>query len=324
MIDNRTLILDNIEKNFEKNRNIKRKFKLPSIIDFTITDHTVEMHIPKDTIAKNMQDDSAAFEGWALVIKRWGNADKVVLSWDRHNSVIDGHYQRFLFRVKNFLMDFGSWFSISPDSQIYLEELRIKDAGTYFLNSPARNRKESESQRTESKYEIKFTSKEFWRKDLKNASDAEFLNRQLPVGVFEGDIKKDNSIFTGGKSAIDIWGINHDELLLFELKAEKNNKIGIISELYFYSCIMRCVQKGRFKHKKSDTDTDTDTDLDLIVNSKKIKAYFLAPRLHPLIDQPVMDELNAALAPNIEFQYLQFEEISDNITLQNGFSPVNP
>lgn len=320
MTDNRTLILDNIETNFEKNWSIKRRFKLSSFIGFTITDQTVKMHIPKDTIAKNMQDDSTAFEGWALVIKRWGNADKVVLSWDRHTPVINGHYQRFLFRVKNFLRDFGSWFSISQDSQIYLEELRIKDTGTYFLNSPETNRKESEPQRTESKYEIKFTSNKFWGKDLKNASDAEFLYRQLPVGVFEGDIKKDNSIFTGGKSAIDIWGINHDELLLFELKAEKNNKIGIISELYFYSCIMRCVHTGLLKHKNSGTYTD----LDRIANTKKIKAYFLAPKLHPLIDLLVVDELNVALAPNIEFQYLQFEESSDNITLQNGFSLVSP
>jgi len=319
MTDNRTFILNDIEDNFEENGNIKRTFKLPGIIGFTMTDHTVEMHIPKDAISRNMQDDSAAFEGWALVLKRWGNVDKVVISWDRHNLVKDGHYQRFLFRVNNFLRDFGSWFSIAPDSLIYLEDLRIKNTGTYFLNSPAKNRKESESQRTESKYEIKFTSDIFWGKDLKNASNAKFLGRQLPVGVFEGDIKKVNSIFTGGKSAIDIWGINHDdELLLFELKAEKNNKIGIISELYFYYCIMRCVQTGQFKHKKSETD------LERIANTKKIKAYFLAPKLHPLIDQPLMNELNAAMAPNIEFLYLQFEERSDKMTLQNGFNPVIP
>ena len=318
MTDNRTLILNNIEENFEENGNIKRKFKLPGIIGFTMTDHTVEMHVPKDTIAKNMQDDSVAFEGWALVLKRWGNVDKVVLSWDPHNLVKDGHYQRFLFRVNNFLRDFGLWFSIAPDSQTYLEDLRIKNAGTYYLNSPAKNRKESESQRPESKYEIKFTSDIFWGKDLMNASNAKILDRQLPVGVFEGDIKKNNSIFTGGKSAIDIWGINHDELLLFELKAEKNNKIGIITELYFYCCIMRCVQTGQFKHKKSDTV------LNRIANTKKIKAYFLAPKLHPLIDQPLVNELNAAMAPLIEFQYLLFEESSDKITIQNGFSPVNP
>lgn len=319
MTENRTLILNNIAENFEKNWNIKRTFKLPGVTGFTITDHTVEMHIPKNAITRNMQDDSAAFEGWALVLKRWGNVDKVVLSWDRHNLVKDGHYQRFLFRVNNFLMNFGSWFSIAPDSQTYLEDLRIKDSGTYFLNSPAKNRKESESQRTESKYEMKFTSDKEWVKELKNASNAKFLDRQLPVGVFEGEIKKDNSIFTGGKSAIDIWGINHyEELLLFELKAANNNKVGIISELYFYCCIMRCVQTGQFKHKKSDTD------LDRIANTKKIKAYFLAPKLHPLIDQPLVNELNSAMAPHIEFQYLQFEESSDKMTLYNGFNNDNP
>jgi hypothetical protein len=136
----------------------------------------------------------------------------------------------------------------------------------------------------------------------------------LPVGVFKKSVSKLTSIFPRLKSAIDIWGISkNNELLLFELKADANNKVGIITELYFYCCIMRNVQSGRFKHEKSDGD------LDMIAKSKNINAYFLAPKLHLLVDKELVRLLNVKLSPDIEIQYLQFSDNSGKLSLKDGF-----
>lgn len=58
--------------------------------------------------------------------------------------------------------------------------------------------------------------------------------RQLPVGLFAGGVKRANSVFTGGKSAIDLWVRNEDTINVVELKTN-NPMMGIITEIFFYS-----------------------------------------------------------------------------------------
>lgn len=318
MSNDRTDVLKRIKATFNLEGNKSNNVRLPGDIEFTITGNDVEIHISSNSVEKNMQDDAAAFEGWALVLKRWGKFDKVILSWDLNNLNDDGHYQRFLFRVTNFSKDFNSWFEIKSNCIQYLTVLIINESDTYYLNSPSNNRDKNVPQGAESILEDKF-SKGDWADALKLRTNADYLNRQLPVGVFKKSVSKLTSIFPRLKSAIDIWGISkNNELLLFELKADANNKVGIITELYFYCCIMRYVQRGRFKHEKSNPD------LDKIAKSKGIIAYFLAPKLHLLVDKELVGLLNEKLSPEIVIQYLQFSVIADKLTLKDGFNPLNP
>jgi hypothetical protein len=65
---------------------------------------------------------------------------------------------------------------------------------------------------------------------------------------------------------------------------------------------MQCVREGQFQFKEFKT-----LNLNRIAGASKIKAYFLAPKLHRLIDdEKIFDDLNAGTAPNIEFHYLKF------------------
>ncbi|NEW80780.1 MAG: hypothetical protein GZ094_00215 [Mariniphaga sp.] len=318
MSNDRTDVLKRIKATFNLEGNKSNNIRLPRDIEFTIVGNDVEMHISSKSVEKNMQDDAAAFEGWALVLKRWGKFDKVILSWDLNNLPDNGHYQRFLFRATNFSKDFNSWFEIKSNCIPYLTALIINESETYYLNSPSNNRDKNIPQGAESILEDKF-SKGDWADPLKLKTNADYLNRQLPVGVFKKSVSKLTSIFPRLKSAIDIWGISkNNELLLFELKAHANNKVGIITELYFYYCIMQNVQSGRFKHEKSDPD------LDKIAKSKGINAYFLAPKLHLLIDKELVGLLNEKLSPDIEIQYLQFSDYADKLVLKDGFNPLNP
>jgi len=321
MTEDNTEILTEIGPCYYKNGDKEIKVKFPGNISFTKSGSTVLMKISSDAILKNMQSDENAFEGWALVLKRWCKFEKVIITWESKNEsdIYIGHYQRFLYRVTNFSQDFKEWFSVEQKSIALLNDLKIKESGSYLLNSPGKNRTNApydENSNKEKDLELRFTNPP-WSDELKNITDASFIDRQLPVGIFNEKIKKDNSIFTGGKSAIDLWGIskNYNELLLFELKGSDNNKIGIISELYFYSCIMRWLKSGpgQLKQKK------TNDCLQMMANPGKIKAYFLVPKIHPLIDSELVQILNDGLSPEIEFDYLLFEEDSVEGSIKKGF-----
>ncbi|MEI7525442.1 MAG: hypothetical protein WCJ95_13975 [Mariniphaga sp.] len=320
MNTDKSAILIRIKKAFKDEVKKPNNIRLPRDIDFTITENNVEIHIASKYVERNMQEDGAAFEGWALVLKRWGKFEKVILSWDLPASDTNGHYQRFLFRVYNFAKDFKNWFSIQISCLPLLTTLMIIDTETYYLSLPYNNRDREDLQGTESKLEYAF-SKGAWANALKSETNAKYLNRQLPVGIFTKPVSKLTSIFPRNKSAIDIWGISiANELLLFELKADNNNKVGIITELYFYSCIMKRVQSGLFKHEL----TKLDLDMDMIAKSKGIIAYLFAPELHLLIDSELAKIVNDGVSPSIEFKYLKFDAKKDNLVLEDGFNSSNP
>lgn len=301
MSNSNLLIQEKIKKEFLLS-NRKRNIKLPSKINFSIAEDTVKMKLSSDAVSSNMQKDDGAFEAWALVLKRWGNYKNVIISWDKPHLIDNGHYQRFLFRIKHFSQDFKQWFSIDKDCQILLDDLKIKQTEKYLLNIPSK-RGDKVSPNPEAELEDRFVNKDL-RENLMDISNAVSVYRQLPVGVFENKVSKSSLIFTGGKSAIDIWGFNKsNELLVFELKADNNEKVGIISELYFYVCVLQMVRKQIFKHENS-----FDKDLLKIPSTKRIKAYFLSPTLHPLVDKKILELLNQVVPDEINYHYIQFNK----------------
>lgn len=296
-------IQEKIKKEFLLS-NKRRNIKIPSGIIFNIAGDTVIMKLSSNAVSSNMQKDDGAFEGWALVLKRWGKYQNVIISWDKPNLIDNGHYQRFLFRLKNFSQDFNSWVSIDKDCQIFLDDLKIKQAKKYLLNIPSK-RGDKVSPNPEAELEDRFVNKDL-QEPLMNISNATSLYRQLPVGVFENKVSKSASIFTGGKSAIDIWGFNKEnELLVFELKADNNEKVGIISELYFYVCVLQMVRTQTFKHENC---LDKNEHILKIPATKKIKAYFLSPTLHPLVDKKILGLLNEVVPDEISYHYIQFNK----------------
>jgi hypothetical protein len=123
------------------------------------------------------------------------------------------------------------------------------------------------------------------------------LRRQLPVGVFRKSVNRENAIFTHGKSAVDIWGISANDLVIFELKAPGNEKIGVISELFFYAMVMKDEQEGKFVRDHSwGTDIQSTTTL---------KAMVLAENLHPFIGRRVFEILTNPFKGRIQFGYIK-------------------
>jgi Holliday junction resolvase-like predicted endonuclease len=134
--------------------------------------------------------------------------------------------------------------------------------------------------------------------------------RQWPVGLFDGRVSHSSRIFSGGKSAIDLIGIRGKTLVLIELKKEGNNKVGAISELLFYSSVMRDLLRGKFRFEDRSSDEDCPLTRDDIANCSEIAAVLLAPSIHPLLSDPkIAAKLNLAAAHRWSDLPIRFEVV---------------
>jgi hypothetical protein len=223
-----------------------------------------------------MQDDVAAFEAWALALKAWRCVENVELDWEVPDSEDKrlGHYRRFLYRVGAFKRLFSpGWFSVRNSAYLDLgshRNLTINSA-TSAPSDPALGSREAilEKELTGS---VEFA----------NAFKLASRSRQFPVGLRDAESKK--WVFAGGKSAIDIVGVDTDGMLwVFELKAEKNQRLGILSELLFYCSMMRDLSESKFGYELSESKDTSRMHPREVVGRKKICGCLLAPGFHPLL-----------------------------------------
>lgn len=272
---------------------VPNNIKLPGSIKFHLNGNAVHLHMAYKCVIANMQDNSSSFEGWALSFKWWlTGVGRVELTWDSTSDVRDPHYQRFLFRVQQFQSLFADWFSVTDARNIYdLGCLRTETSHSLTVTSPKKVRDTVLQSPCDNMADV-ITNEHKLECFIKDHSDplmkllgVKCIDRQFPVGLFLGSVKKKNEIFPRGHSAIDLWGICDDELVLFELKAEGNTRVGILSELFFYSYIMEGVQTGRYELQDANKT---------ITATKAIRTYALAPKLHPLIDEGMLAMANRA------------------------------
>jgi len=144
------------------------------------------------------------------------------------------------------------------------------------------------------------------------------LYDQMPCCVFYENVAARSRIFNSGY--FDLWGINDkQELCVFELKKTGNNKLGIISELFFYAMIMKDM-KVIVKRKHSDTATDC-RGFNVFKESKEnkpINAFFLVPELHWSLKTVRSDFIKVLneVDDGIQFDVIEFKEdklIEDDI-----------
>jgi hypothetical protein len=211
------------------------------------------------------------------------------------------HYQRFLYRAQKFQSVFGDWFSIFPKNTTEFSKLKTGKPGEkYWLNVESAPRRTTETQASKSlpdamKKEHDLECYIAAHPDgLQKLLHTGILKRQCPVGVFKNDVSAapENAVFPRHHSAIDLWSVNEatEKLFLFELKKPGNISIGILSEMFFYSFIMRDVQKGNFTF---EVEKNTD-DKKAIADTESIVTFILAPDWHPLIDEGLLQLANTA------------------------------
>lgn len=256
----------------------------------------LRLHLPADAVTANMQDDDAAFEGWLLALRAWCNLTRAELAWTPPTDTRDLHYQRFLYRVEHFRRLFGDWFAVAtPDA---LEHSRLHPEGDYRLNVAGRPSK-APPQNEEARVE-----RELAHGSRRSSMCARFrldgVERQFPVGLFDGEPREDGEIFTRGKSAIDLVGWRADEktFCLFELKVGDNRPMGAVSELFLYAMMLLDVWRGRFGFTRKKPGRGHEALPGFVRGAQRFEACLLAESFHPLLAQPARQQAVLELLTN--------------------------
>jgi hypothetical protein len=136
------------------------------------------------------------------------------------------------------------------------------------------------------------------RESFSRAFGLRSLDRQLPVGIFDGEPHDDARIFTGKKSAVDLIATGQNKSLwIFELKKDDNIKVGVLSELFFYSLVMQDLQKGVIALSNDWNSVQLQNGGFRIpgpelAKGERLHARVLARNFHPLIDDEIFALLN--------------------------------
>ncbi|MBP5687447.1 MAG: hypothetical protein J6X22_02250 [Muribaculaceae bacterium] len=132
-------------------------------------------------------------------------------------------------------------------------------------------------------------------------------DHQLPVGLFDNEVKTTKTCTPRGASQIDLWQLDKDTLRIFELKDKDNNSVGIISELIYYANIMNELIKGNIQYPqsiKTAKDIRNIKSLYSAIQNKSIntvEAIFLNYEFHPLIKykkNQIMELINEGTRPH--------------------------
>lgn len=342
----KNMIVDVIKSRVPKSSSGRsRGIKLPKYIFFRIKKDSIlsitikEMEATTDGVAhmknpvcENMQEDNAAFEGWAICLKCWlGNIDKVELSWDIPSQITlssgssQQHYNRFCYRVMRFKEAFSEWFEISDENKNEIERFsRVFD--DIRNNTYATKPRYKQGRKRFGETDMEYAMANEFSTIMTSYFNLDFIDRQFPVGLKNAD----KQFFTGGGSAIDLWGGKDNILSVIELKYipntpkkdNKNIKVGIISELFLYSCVMRDIVKGVIREPSTPVVKETE-NLFYKNSSKyrKVCAYMLANEYHPLVEsKDVFSILNSNLLSDdisVSFQqcHYQYNEITKQLSI---------
>ena len=304
-----------------------KRIKIPRGIQFGGEGNAVELTLSPSAMGLgdkplNMQNVAAAFEGWAIVlfVHFLNENGTVTLSGsipEKAKTLFDWHhchYNRFLYRVLKFREQFGSWFRLSPDIAEAVDTFQHFLAAQKFVNNIAGG-EAGRNQHLENIVEglLAGQKSDVLRKIAAehNISPKNPIYRQLPTGLFKEEVHRETAIFTGSKSAIDLWTEQDQTIFIFELKVQ-NNMIGIITELFFYAnytYAMFCHRATSFCPLPSPASQRHRGYASLLSpegakNHDRVQAFFLSDRRHPLITPQVLRTLNSGT--EIIYEWLDY------------------
>lgn len=282
--------LEKLYQEFIGSRNVK----LPKSLNLTEIGNKIIINYKVKDVINNMQTDVVCFEAWSLLFKLLKNCE-IQVDWEEptfEKGAKDGHYQRFLYRVLKFTEQFP-WFTISSENEKRVQVQKFLSEGKILINHVSEDRIIPNSTKLEEKLIKEYSEGDLENllvyndnisKNLMKALNLSKVTSQMPVGIFKETISKVGRVFTGGKSAIDIIGINNNnEASVIELKrgGGKNKKFGIISELFFYSNIILDLQHNRVMFDQETEGLYTD-----LKATKGVNGVLLAPEFHPCVTNP--------------------------------------
>jgi len=263
--------------------------------------------------SKNMQEVFNCFEGWALTARiSLEEQVKVQLCLDENIGEVDyfksGHLNRFLYRAMKFKEQYD-WFMLSDDLQAAVDAFRVfLQDGTFTNNIPTGEA--DENTHPESMEEARLATGNILQKELEGQLEIGngAVYRQLPIGLFKNDVSKATSVFTRGKSAIDLWSIKDNTLLIYELKTE-NKMLGIITEIFFYCNLMADFVLNDTTFKLNQKSGDRGYNILCQTSIRDIKGVLLADEYHPLVNDEMLSLMNQAAGVKITYTRTAYKHI---------------
>jgi hypothetical protein len=270
---------------------------LPRKVEFWQDGDTLKMIMSHSCTTANMQDNNAAFEAWALVLKSEGYGRIVLSESESPESptlTMKQHYNRFLFRALCFEKAF-EWFALSEPLKKKIDRLikKILSNNNLFVNAPLCLPQEN-SERSEATVErllIRNENREYLNRKL--CIQVGRYYQQLPVGLFINRVITEGAVFPSDQSAIDIWGLSESSLHFIELKVGNNKDLGVLSQVFFYACFISEMYCRRRLEKKDPVDLHKykkdgsfPRGYKELVNAKieSVVAHILTERKHPKLD----------------------------------------
>ncbi len=283
--------------------------RLPRDIDFQLEQRKLYITIKRPDA--NMQSNEAAFEAWTLAIKAAfkDSIEEVILFVDPEFQceTQNYHYNRFLWRANNFREIFD-WFSIGSNLEENVDRFMLEKFHDVRINQPSEERKPVINSEGERFIEYLFASK--YKAALRGKLHYDDIKNQIPVGLFTGKVSKNNAIFSGGGSAIDLLGYKApDTLHLIELKKGDKYGLGIISEFLFYAFVLYnlCVRNPPVINFDGEIKVASYKFLK-DHKYKEIKGYLLVEKSHPLLDNDVLKLLSQGLSRfNMDINRIVYE-----------------
>jgi len=279
--------------------------QIPSNLKIEEDDEVVRITLNANKIRdKNMQESGNDFEGWCIAT--YACAQKIVIMGVDDEISIDGEYHgighlcRFLYRAMKFSEQY-KWFLLSENLTNEVEKFKSYLHSHKFTNNigsgEAGNKNNYDD---ENAVEAKMAEEGVLRSVVKSIDiGSGKVYRQLPVGLFEDSVSRKNAVFTGGKSAIDLWSIDGSAINVVELKTN-NPMMGIITEVFFYSNYVYdlLMPDGLFTLNDLPKGNADHRGYEEIWNNRKrinmINGIMLADneRFHPWIDEELRTILN--------------------------------
>ena len=278
----------------------------------------------------NMQNDPAAFEAWCFIIKAQTSIDDLKIKLDVEGLTSDmydkyihsfAHFGRFLYRILKFKEQYGEWFELSDILKGYRDNfIRYLSGEHEFKNNVPGGEAETNEDKLRNKglekyVEWKFCTDNELKENILGLAKDTVIDRQLPVGLYEDEVKKENVVFTGRSAAIDFWAMNRNEFNIYELKTNSHPnshpKVGILTEIFFYSNYIRDVYWHKKLQKEScnvklESPKTTYRSYDKLCSISdsigKITGWLLADEFHPAITDDVINIMNNNGIKN-ELQY---------------------
>lgn len=302
-----------------------RKVRKPRGLTVEENDNEIRLILDgKKVEEENMQVTCNAFEGWAVAaqacILNEESNKKVVLDvkpgvhydQDPEKTKNEGHLARFLYRAMRFDEQYD-WFMLSEELSKEVKEFRhFLESGVFINNIATCDAGNTNREEDENAIEDILSKGNTLKTVLSDVVDVgnNDVFRQLPVGLFKDEVGKENRIFTGGKSAIDLWTYNNNEISIVELKY-KNRMIGIITEIFFYANYMYdlVTQNDRFIMNTTPNKTPARGYEKLTVKGfDTVNGIMLADKtgFHPLVNEKGLEILSNGSNPKIKYYMAKY------------------